>query len=468
MKRFFIITLVFALSLSTLAGCAQPTPQVVEVEKTVVVTQEVVKEVVTTVEVEKEVVVEVEKPIIPADAKLTAWVWQSFVEGADDFLRSQVDEFTKFTGIPVEVTFINPDETYAKYSAALEAPETLPDLIVFDGVVFPQFQEAGRLVDVSDVIANITKEAGGLNQALVDGVTVDGKNYAIPWLADAMASYFRTDVFEAAGLAVPTTFSELLDACPKVNIPGEMYCVGLNINGFGDPEEFARHLLWSFGAAATDPAGKKAAINSPETIAALEYIKALADQGSFPPDFATSDDYSNNQWFQSGVIAYTINSGSISAWLANNDPELYENTLMAIPLSNDKGERLMSINPLTFAITTNTKYPELAKLLLEWMTSAENSWDYIESTNYAHVSCYNEMVTRLVIQENNNRKALAETMVYSRYASWPAPLSSAATEIYSSRVLSKMLLYVMTGEMTPEQAAADAETKINEILARYQ
>jgi len=31
-----------------------------------------------------------------------------------------------------------------------------------------------------------------------------------------------------------------------------------------------------------------------------------------------------------------------------------------------------------------------------------------------------------------------------------------------------MLLYVMTGEMTPEQAAADAETKINEILARYQ
>jgi multiple sugar transport system substrate-binding protein len=467
MKRFFIMTVLLTLALSALAGCAQPTPQVVEVQKTVVVTQEVVKEVVTTVEVPKEVIVEVEKPAIPPDAKLTAWVWQSFVEGADDFHRSQVDEFTKFTGIPVEVTYINPDETYAKYNAALEAPETLPDLILFDGVVFPQFQEAGRLVDVSDVVANITKEAGGLNPALVEGVTVDGKTYAVPWMADAMASYFRKDVFESAGVPVPTTFSELLEACPKVNKPGEMYCVGLNINGFGDSEEFSRHLIWSFGGAATDPEGTKATINSPETIAALNYIKALADQGSFPPDFSTSDDYANNQWFQSGMIANTINSGSIGAWLSQNDPAMYENTVMAIPLANDKGERMMSINPLTFAVTTNSKYPELAKKLLEWMTSAENSWDYIEATNYAHVSPYNEMVNRPVIQEEVHRKALAETMLYSRYASWPAALSSAATEIYSSRVLSKMLMNVMTGEMTPEEAAADAEAKINEILARY-
>ncbi|OGO28543.1 MAG: hypothetical protein A2Z16_17580 [Chloroflexi bacterium RBG_16_54_18] len=466
MKRFLVIAVTLAFALSSLAGCAQPTPQVVEVEKTVLVTQEVV----TTVEVPKEVVVtvEVEAPAIPPDALLTAWVWQSFVEGADDFLRSQVDEFTKFTGIPVEITFINPDETYAKFSAALEAPETLPDLILFDGVVFPQFQEAGRLVDVSDVVANISKEAGGLNQALIEGVTVDGKSYAIPWLADAMASYFRTDVFESAGVPVPTTFTELLEACPKVNKEGEMYCVGLNINGFGDSEEFSRHLIWSYGGTATDPEGTKATINSPETIAALNYIKALADQGSFPPDFPTSDDYSNNQWFQTGLVAYTINSGSIGAWLSENDPEMYANTLMAIPLANDEGERMMSINPLSFAITTNSKYPDLAKMLLEWLTSAENSWDYIEATNYAHVSCYNDMVNRPVIQEDPNRKAMAETMGYSRYASWPAPLSSAATEIYSSRVLSKMLMNVMTGEMTPEESAADAETKINEILARYQ
>ena len=471
MKRYLVLTLLLALIVSPLAACAQPAPQVVE--KTVVVTQEVVKEVVTTVEVEvpvevtKEVVVEVEKNALPEGEKLNAWLMQSFVEGVDDFQLSQIEEFTKYTGIPVEVTHVNPDEAAPRFNAALEAPETLPDLMQFDGVRFPLFQEAGHLVDVSDVVARVNQEAGGLNPDLVAGVTVDGKNFAIPWMADAMASYFRKDVFEAAGSAVPTTYLELLDACPGVNKPGEMFCVGLNINGFGDPEEFARGLIWAYGGAATDPEGTKATINSPETIEALNYIKTLADQGSFPPDFATSDDYSNNAWFQAGLIAYTINSGSIGAYLAENDPEMYANTAMTIPLANEAGDRPMSINPMTLAVTTNSKYPDQAKILLEWLTSAENSWDYIEATNYAHVSCFMDMVNRPVIQEDPNRKAMAETMTYSRFASWPAPLSSAATEVYSSRVLGKMLLNVMTGDMTPEEAAADAEAKINEILARY-
>jgi len=467
MKRYFVLSLVIALSMVFSAACAQ-TPETVEIEKTVVVTQEVIKEVVTTVEVEKEVIVEVEKPAIPEDAKIVAWMQQSFVEGVDDFHRGQVEEFTKFTGIPVEVTYINGDDAAAKFNAALEAPETLPDLIQFDGIWFPLFKEADRLVDVSDVVATLNEDAGGLNPNLVSGVTVDGKQYAVPWMADAMATFIRKDVFEQAGVPIPTTYQELLEACPKINVPGEMSCVGLNINGYGDPEEFSRALIWAFGGAATDPEGTAATINSAETIAALEYIKTLADQESYPPDFAISDDYSNNQWFQTGLIAYTINGGSIGAWLAENDPEMYANTAMTIPLAGEGGDRPMSINPMTLAITTNSKYPDLAKKLLEWMASAENSWDYIEATNYAHVSCYMDMVNRPVVQEDENRKAMAVTMTYSRYASWPAPLSSAATEIYSSRVLSKMLMNVMTGEMTPEEAAADAEAKINEIIARYQ
>jgi multiple sugar transport system substrate-binding protein len=471
MKRHIVLCLLLALVMIISAACTQATPKVVEVEKTVVVTQEVIKEVVTTVEVPKEVikevVVEVEKPAIPEDAKLTAWMQQSFVEGVDDFHRSQVKEFTKYTGIPVEVTYINGDDAAAKFNAALEAPNTLPDLIQFDGVWFPLFKEADRLVDVSEVVAAVNQDAGGINSALLTGVTVDGKQYAVPWMADAMATYIRMDLFEAAGLPIPTTYQELLEACPKINVPGEMSCVGLNINGYGDSEEFSRALIWSFGGAATDELGAVATINSPETIAALQYIKTLADQGSFPPDFAISDDYSNNQWFQTGLIAYTINSGSIGAWLSENDPEMYANTAMTIPLANEAGDRPMSINPMTLAITTNSKYPELAKKLLEWMTSAENSWDYIEATNYAHVSCYMDMVNRPVIQEDENRKAMAETMTHSRYASWPAPLSSASTEVYSSRVLSKMLVNVMAGAMTPEEAAADAEAKINEIIARY-
>ena len=58
------------------------------------------------------------------------------------------------TGVPVEVTMINGDDMAAKYAAALEAPSTLPDILVMDSPFFPMFQEAGRLLDVSDVASD--------------------------------------------------------------------------------------------------------------------------------------------------------------------------------------------------------------------------------------------------------------------------------------------------------------------------
>jgi len=484
MKRNIVLSLFVVLAFLLPACAPPPTPQIVEVEKQVVVEKPVIqtvevekvveKEVVVTVEVEKivekEVVqtVEIEVPAIPPDAKLTAWFSQSYVEGMDDVHRSQVDEFTKFTGIPVEASYINPEEFATKVNAALEAPETLPDLIQVEVFLFPLLQGAGRLLDVSDVASRLNMDEGGISPALLSGVTVDGNQYGIPWMVDPMVTYLRTDIFEAAGLEVPDTYAELAEACPQINVPGEMYCWGLNINDYADSEEAARALIWAFGGTVTDAEGKEATINSPETIAAMEYLKNLAEMDSFPPDFPTSDGYSNNLWYQTGLVAHTANSGSILAWLVENDPEITENTVLTIPLAGEDGERPMSANVFVLAATTNTEYPELAKKLLEWITSAGNGWAYIEAANYGFVSPYVGLVNRRVIQDDPALRALAETTAMSRYNSWPAPLSQATSEIYGQAVVSKMALAVMMGEMTPEEAVADAEAKVNEIIARYQ
>ncbi len=62
--KFFRILSVFLLGALFLAACAQPTPEVVEIEKEVVVTEVVEKEVVVTEMVE----VEVEKVVTPTAA----------------------------------------------------------------------------------------------------------------------------------------------------------------------------------------------------------------------------------------------------------------------------------------------------------------------------------------------------------------------------------------------------------------
>ena len=89
-----------------------------------------------------------------------------------------------------------------------------------------------------------------------------------------------------------------------------------------------RNLLWSYGAKITEEDGRTIAINSPETLAVLNWIKEMNDMGSFPPDMLVADDAGNNKYYQTGVVATVVNTGSILAWMRENDEELLNNTVL--------------------------------------------------------------------------------------------------------------------------------------------
>lgn len=474
MTRWSILV-VFVILASLIVGCAAPPPAAVAptaqvVEKQVVVEKPVVQTVVVEkqVNVEKPVVQTVEVPVsnIPQGAKLNVWGYQSFVEGADDLFRGQVKDWSNMTGVPVEVTMINGDDMAAKYTAALEAPDTLPDILVMDSPFFPMFQEAGKLQDVSDVVSDLNKQQGGILPGALAGVTVNGKQYAMPYLGDVMITYLRKDVFEKAGIPLPTTYDELLKACPKILKPGEMYCWGLDMNGYGDPEFALRGLIWSFGGRITDETGKKSTFSSPETLEAFKYIKSMIDAGGFPPDATTADDSGNNLWWQKRLTAFTQNSPSIFSWVQTNDKARAGDTVIAAPMKGPKGQ-YMPVNTFTMAATTNSKYPDLAKKLFGYLAAPEREFSYIEAANYPQLPVYKNLLNRPPYSNDPLMKAEADTMASSVVQSWPGPPTSASTELNTQRVLSKAVISMVTDKVTPEQAMANADKQIQEILARH-
>src|SRR4030095_9186483 len=86
-------------------------------------------------------------------------------------------------------------------------------------------------------------------------------------------AYRKSALKEAGFEKVPSSHEDFLKLCQalkKINKPAG-FALG---NAVGDGNGFANWLLWSHGAFLVDEAGK-VAINSKETIAALNYLKDL-------------------------------------------------------------------------------------------------------------------------------------------------------------------------------------------------
>jgi multiple sugar transport system substrate-binding protein len=87
-----------------------------------------------------------------------------------------------------------------------------PDVATwFAGNRMKFFVDQDLFMDVSDVW-----EEYGLYDSMASSrlsVTVDDKQYGVPWGYYQWGMYYRTDIFDKVGLSVPTNFEELVAAC---------------------------------------------------------------------------------------------------------------------------------------------------------------------------------------------------------------------------------------------------------------
>ena len=80
------------------------------------------------------------------------------------------------------------------------------------------FVKAGQFMDVTDVW-----QANGLDDALASAkasMTLDGKQWGVPYTYYQWGIYFNRDAYKAAGVQEPKTWQEFLDNCPKFQTAG--------------------------------------------------------------------------------------------------------------------------------------------------------------------------------------------------------------------------------------------------------
>jgi len=302
-KSIFLRLFIGMIALSfVLSACAQPaeTPVVVEPP--------------AAEEPSAEEPMVVEKP----SGKLVIWVQQA----NQDVWQSTVLPAFQAEYPDVEIEFVNyaPDEVANQVGLAIQGGTGVPDLAVTEYRSITALVELGGLLDLTSLVG---PHKDTLNNTMMGYCTKDDVVYCVPWDIGPVVTFYRRDIFDAAGLpsdpesvnAAIATYDDLLETCETIKETTGLPCFGLNkANNYGTILE---NMLWQQGLGFYDANGN-VTIDAPYVIEAMEKI------GTFWEADVVSDSLEwTDPWYAelNAAIDNTdtppIATVTIGAWMGN-------------------------------------------------------------------------------------------------------------------------------------------------------
>jgi len=153
-----------------------------------------------------------------------------------------------------------------------------PDLLNTN--VYAHFAKDGLLNDFNDILSTDLKNK--LYPNLMEMDRIDGIQHAIPYVATVRNLYYNLDLYEQAGLDhPPRTWSELEQAARAVKEKTGASGFGVDLT---DNETQAYLSYVFYGSGGDWLKDGEWAINSPENVEGLAYLKALFDEGLTDPE----------------------------------------------------------------------------------------------------------------------------------------------------------------------------------------
>jgi multiple sugar transport system substrate-binding protein len=302
-------------------------------------------------------------------AKLTVMRWKRFVPAEDDAFNAMVAAFGKATGTEMNVFSESFEDVQPKASVAANTGSGLD--MAWGLHTLPQLFPT-KVLKMNDVADYLGGKYGGWTSAAEKTCKQGNDWLGIPVATIGGYLTYRKSAVDKAGFSkgVPADFPAYLELCKalQANKTPAGFALG---HATGDANAWVHNVLWGHGAYTVDK-DDKVIINSPETMKALEYAKALSD--TFIPGVASWNDSSNNKAFLSGELYLTSNGISIYV-AAKDDPakkdlaEDIHHALWPVGAAGKPTELQLAVPILAFNFT---KYPNACKAFTAFMLEKEN------------------------------------------------------------------------------------------------
>jgi len=231
-------------------------------------------------------------------------------------------------GVTVRANLTSQHQTINVAGMSTTPPEYTSAIIANSSIVALINEDVIRPLD--DLVAAFGQDLSP-NQL----ISIDGKVMAVAFMANAQHLIYREDVLNDLGIAVPTSYEEVLAAAEAIRASGRMqnplggaYAAGWNL-----AQEFTNMYI-GHGGTFFSPGTAEVSINNPAGVATLEMMKALGDYMN--PDYLTHDSNATSAEWQAGNVALMNFWGSRSQVLMASEgsaPEVHTNTRVGGPLS---------------------------------------------------------------------------------------------------------------------------------------
>jgi multiple sugar transport system substrate-binding protein len=396
-------------------------------------------------------------PALPIERGATLRVIRPvrFVQPDEDVFRDNCARFAQQHGVQVRVDFVG-WEDITQQTAVTANTGAGPDIIIgFDQA--PHIY-ADKIHDLSDVANYLGAKYGGW-RALAGAYGLrQGRWIGLPMGASGGPLIWRTSAVQAAGFqAPPDDHAGFLNLCQELKRIEKPVGFALG-NAVGDGNSFANWLVWSHGGYLVDEQGA-VAINSPQTINALNYLRELYP--TFVPGTLAWGDISNNRAYIAGECSMTQNGVSLY-FSMKNDPAMADlaadtqMTPMPKGLAESSPNAGLTLNAMVFR---HSRFPNAAKALLTFLMEVDQYDPWLQ----ANIGYWSQPLNNYAaskVWESDPKIAVFKDQMNSNYwLGYKGPITEGSAAATADYVMVQMCASVASGDATPQAAVREAERR---------
>ncbi|MFG2678110.1 ABC transporter substrate-binding protein [Streptomyces sp. NPDC048392] len=326
-------------------------------------------------------------------------VWKEIIA---DFEKANPD-------IDVEYVGIAATEYQSKVDTAIQGGG-LPDVGGVGAAMLAGFSAQKALEPLDDRLTG-SSLSGQLNKDMVESLKAagggDGTLYSVPTSANNGVLYYRTDLFEKAGLEAPTTWDRFYTAAEKLTDADENE-FGYTIRGGSGSIAQALDAMYGQSGITSfwDAGKKKTTLNDPRNVEALEKYAALYKKAT--PAADVNNDFAKMvaQWDSGTIGMLNHNLGSYQDHVKALGADKFRGIPQPVGAA---GKRVQVSNPVDgLGMFKSSKNKEAAWKFIEFATSKEQNSKFNESAG--QVPSNTEAAKDAWIQQAEPTKLAAEAL----------------------------------------------------------